>query len=145
MAQFLGNKTFSRKFGFLLVVCTGRIAIWTALVRFTIFGALVLAVRPWIAPFLLLACILQVRSALLLAEYSIICIQQASYQHLVRIHPASSPNFEGLTSWPSDIICLMLRCQKYHGTRAKLFWMLCCNHGYRAGLNTVYLGHLNNA
>ena len=58
MAWFLENETFSGKFGILLVVYTGKSAILIALVRFTIFDALILAIRPWIAPFLLLACIL---------------------------------------------------------------------------------------
>ena len=55
IAQFLENEIFARKFKLLLAVYIGKSAIQTAQVQFTIFGALVLAVRPWIAPFLLLA------------------------------------------------------------------------------------------
>ena len=72
MAWFLESGTFARKFGILLGIFTSRSAIWTALARFTIFGALMLAVRPWIAPVLLLTFIFQVRTALMLAERSIV-------------------------------------------------------------------------
>ena len=82
MAQFLGNKIFSRKSGLLVVVFTGRSAISIALVRLTIFGALVLVIKPWILLFLLTTCIFQVRITLLLTEHSIItlsnCIEVSS-------------------------------------------------------------------
>ena len=58
MAQFPANETFVRKFGLLLVVCTGKSASRTALAQFCFFGALVLVARPWIMHVLLLACIL---------------------------------------------------------------------------------------
>ena len=76
MACSLKNETYSRKFGLLLIVYTGRSASRTALVRFKIFGALVLAVKPWIVPYLLLTCVLQVRILLLLTEYSIVPLRK---------------------------------------------------------------------
>ena len=45
MAWFLANEMFTRKLGLLLVVCIGRSANRTALARFSILVALILAVK----------------------------------------------------------------------------------------------------
>ena len=135
ISWFLANETFARKFGLLLVVCTSRSTTWAALAWFTIFGAFVLAIRPWIVPFHL-ACILWVRIMLFLAENCIVPFSKLHgsihwgctlYPHLFSRALFQTLNISIQGFGARNIIAL-----------EQSFWKYCIITGYSTSLNAAH-------